>query len=71
MAPGSEPASGSVNPKHPTASPTASRGNHSRFMASEAYVKIGYMTRLDCTLTNALSPESAYSSSRQLSPYAL
>ena len=33
--PGSEPASGSVSPKHPIASPAAIRGSHSRFCSSE------------------------------------
>ena len=34
MPPGSEPKSGSVSPKQPTASPLASRGSHSCFCAS-------------------------------------
>ena len=35
--PGSEPWSGSVSPKHPTAAPVASGGSHFSFCASEPY----------------------------------
>ena len=35
MLPGSDPASGSVSPKQPTARPDASRGSHSSFCSGE------------------------------------
>ena len=50
MLPGSEPESGSVRPKQPTASPVARRGSHFCFCASVPYASMGYITKLDCTL---------------------
>lgn len=71
IAPGSLPASGSVSPKQPTASPDARRGSQASLTASDAHRWMGYITRLDCTLTKLRRPESTYSTSRLRRPYAV
>jgi len=65
---GSEPWSGSVRPKQPTASPVAILGSHSSFCSSDPYFQIGNMASDPCTETVLRSPESAASSSRQATP---
>ena len=70
MPPGSEPWSGSVRPKQPSASPVAILGSHSSFCSSEPYRQIGYMASEPCTETRLRRPVSAASSSRQATPYA-
>ena len=66
---GSDPASGSVSPKHPINFPEASFGRYSIFCSSEPNFQIGYMTRLPCTEAKLLTPESPLSSSWQIRPY--
>ncbi len=65
---GSEPASGSVSPKQPIASPAAIFGSHSCLCASLPNRQIAYIASEPCTETRERSPESAASSSRQASP---
>jgi hypothetical protein len=69
IAAGSDPASGSVNPKQPIASPVAIRGSHSSFCSSDPCFQIANIARLPWTDTSERTPESAASSSRQASPY--
>ncbi len=69
--PGSLPASDSVSPKHPIASPAAIRGSHSSFCASLPHRWIAYIASDPCTLTKLRMPESTASSSRQATPYAV
>jgi hypothetical protein len=66
--PGSEPASGSVRPKQPIASPLAIRGNHARFCSSEPQRQIANIASEPWTETKLRSPESPASSSRHVSP---
>ena len=68
MLAGSEPWSGSVRPKQPSASPVAILGSHSSFCSSEPYRQIGYMASEPCTETRLRRPVSAASSSRQATP---
>jgi hypothetical protein len=65
---GSDPASGSVNPKQPIASPAAIRGSHSCFCSSEPNFQIANIASDPCTETNERRPESPASSSWQTSP---
>ena len=65
---GSEPASGSVRPKQPMASPAAIRGSHSALCVCDPNFQIANMAREPCTDTSDRSPESAASSSRQARP---
>ena len=65
---GSEPASGSVRPKQPRASPAAIRGSHSVLCASDPNFQMANMASEPCTDTSERSPESAASSSRQARP---
>ena len=65
---GSEPASGSVRPKQPMASPAAIRGSHSRLCSSLPNRQIAYIAREPCTDTRDRRPESAASSSMQARP---
>ena len=69
IAPGSDPASGSVSPKQPTASPAAIRGSHSCFCSSEPNAWMAYIASDPCTDTSDRMPESTASSSRQARPY--
>ena len=69
--PGSLPASGSVRPKQPSASPAAIRGSHSSFCSSEPQRWIANIASEPCTDTKLRSPESTASSSRQAMPYAV
>src|SRR5439155_5732258 len=57
MDPGSDPESGSVNPKHPITSPAAIRGSHSCFCSSEPYFQMGNMASEPCTDTKLRNPE--------------
>ena len=66
--PGSDPASASVSPKHPSASPVAIRGSHCCLCSSEPQRWIANIASEPCTLTNERSPESTASSSRQARP---
>ncbi len=68
IAPGSDPASGSVSPKQPTSSPVASRGRYFCRCASLPNAWMGNMTRLDCTLAAERYPESTRSISRATRP---
>ena len=70
MLAGSEPAVGSVRPKHPIASPLAIRGSHSCFCSSDPKLEMALMASEPCTLTKVLKPESPASSSMQASPYS-
>ncbi len=69
--PGSDPASGSVSPKQPIASPVAIRGSHSSLWSSLPHRWSAYIASEPCTLTKLRSPESTASSSRQATPYAV
>ena len=68
---GSEPASGSVRPKHPIASPAAIFGSHSCFCSSEPKRQIANIASDPWTETNERRPESPASSSWHTSPYAV
>ncbi len=68
IAAGSDPASGSVRPKQPIASPAAIPGSHSCLCASDPHRQIANIASEPCTETSDRSPESAASSSRQASP---
>ncbi len=65
---GSEPASGSVSPKQPIASPAAIGGNQACLCSSDPKAQIAYMASEPCTETSDRMPESAASSSRQARP---
>src|ERR1700761_3989252 len=65
---GSEPASGSVNPKQPSSSPAAIPGSHCCFCCSEPNRQIANMASDPCTETIDRIPESAASSSVHASP---
>ena len=67
---GSLPASGSVRPKHPIASPVAIRGSHSCFCSSEPKVWIAVIASEPCTDTKVRRPESPASSSAAARPYS-
>src|SRR5262249_35068106 len=56
--PGLLPASGSVRPKQPIASPFASFGSQRFFCSSDPYSWIGYITSEPCTLAHERTPES-------------
>src|ERR1700677_5172549 len=68
---GSEPASGSVRPKQPSASPAAMRGSHCCFCSSEPQRQIAYIASDPCTDTSERRPLSPASSSRHARPYAV
>ena len=68
IAPGSDPASGSVSPKQPSASPAAMRGSHSSFCSSEPQRWIANIASDPWTDTRLRSPLSPASSSRHASP---
>src|SRR5215207_570832 len=70
MLAGSLPASGSVRPKQPIASPLAILGSHSFFCSSEPNLWMALIASEPCTLTKVLSPESPASSSMQARPYS-
>ena len=57
--PGSEPASGSVRPKQPIASPAAIRGSHSCFCSSEPQRQIANIASEPCTETRRADPRVA------------
>mmetsp|Transcript_22897 Transcript_22897/g.67365 ORF Transcript_22897/g.67365 Transcript_22897/m.67365 type:complete len:287 (+) Transcript_22897:203-1063(+) len=65
---GSEPWSGSVRPKQPTASPVARRGSHSAFCSSEPKSESGCITSEDCTDMADRYPLSTCSTARAPSP---
>ncbi len=56
MLAGSEPASGSVSPKQPMASPVAIRGSHSSFCASDPCFQMAYIASDPCTETSDRTP---------------
>ena len=66
--PGSEPASGSVRPKQPIASPACIGGSQRCFCSSEPHFQIENIASEPCTETALRTPESPASSSRQVSP---
>ncbi len=66
--PGSEPASGSVNPKQPIASPSCIGGSQRCFCSSLPQRQIEYIASDPCTETSERTPESPASSSRQVRP---
>ena len=68
IVPGSDPASGSVNPKQPMTSPVCIRGNHCSFCSSEPQRQIANIASDPCTETALRIPESPASSSRQVRP---
>ena len=68
---GSEPWSGSVRPKQPTAFPAPSNGSHRSFCGSLPKVWIGYITSAPCTEAKLRSPESPRSSSCITRPYEI
>src|SRR5918999_4308574 len=70
MLAGSEPAVGSVRPKHPMASPLAIGGHHPCFLASHPNLWMALMASEPCTLTKVLRPESPASSSMHDRPYS-
>ena len=70
IAPGSEPASGSVRPKHPIASPRCIAGSQRSFCSSEPQRQIAYIASDPCTDTALRTPASPASSSRHVRPYA-
>ena len=69
--PGSLPASDSVRPKQPIASPVASVGSQVSLCCSLPHRWIAYIASEPCTDTKLRSPESTASSSRQATPYAV
>ena len=71
MLAGSEPASGSVRPKQPIASPVAIRGSQVSFCSSEPCFQMANIASDPWTETSDRTPASAASSSRQASPYAV
>ena len=68
IAPGSEPASGSVRPKQPIALPSAIRGSHSCFCSSEPQRWIANIASEPCTETRLRTPLSPASSSMHAMP---
>jgi hypothetical protein len=66
--PGSEPASGSVNPKHPIASPSCIGGSHRCFCSSEPHRQIANIASDPWTDARLRTPESPASSSMHVSP---
>ena len=66
--PGSEPASGSVSPKQPIASPAAIRGSQSFFCSSLPHRQIANIASDPCTETSERRPLSPASSSMQARP---
>ena len=68
IAPGSDPASGSVSPKQPMISPLAIGGSHCCFCSSDPKAQIGYIASEPWTETKLRTPESPASSSRQANP---
>ena len=70
MLDGSEPAVGSVRPKHPIASPRAIRGSHSCFCSSDPCFEMADIASDPCTDTKVRMPESPASSSCMASPYS-
>ena len=68
IVPGSEPASGSVSPKQPIASPRCIAGSQRSFCSSEPQRQIAYIASEPCTETRLRTPLSPASSSRHASP---
>ena len=66
--PGSEPASGSVSPKQPIASPSCMEGSQRCFCSSEPQRRIANIASEPCTETRLRTPASPASSSMQVSP---
>ena len=70
IAPGSEPASGSVSPKQPIASPACIAGSQRCFCSSVPQRQIANIASEPCTDTRLRTPASPASSSMQVRPYA-
>ena len=68
IAPGSEPASGSVSPKQPIASPRCIAGSQRSFCSSEPQRQIANIASDPCTETTLRTPASPASSSMQVEP---
>ena len=68
IAPGSEPASGSVSPKQPIASPAAICGSHWSFCSSDPHRQIANIASDPWTETSERMPLSPASSSMQVNP---
>jgi hypothetical protein len=68
IAPGSEPASGSVSPKQPIVSPRCIGGSQRSFCSSEPQRQIANIASEPCTETALRTPESPASSSRHVRP---
>ena len=66
--PGSDPASGSVSPKQPIASPACIAGSQRSFCSSVPQRQIAYIASDPCTETALRTPASPASSSRQTMP---
>ena len=71
MDPGSEPASDSVNPKHPMDSPVAIEGSHSSHCSIEPHLRVASIANDPCTDTMLRTPLSPASSSKHARPYAV
>ena len=67
--PGSEPASGSVSPKQPIASPACIGGSQRCFCSSDPQRQIANIASDPCTETSERTPESPASSSMHVKPY--
>ncbi len=67
---GSDPASGSVRPKQPIASPACIGASQRSFCSSEPQRQIANIASDPCTDTRLRIPESPASSSMHASPYA-
>jgi hypothetical protein len=70
IAPGSDPAVGSVSPKQPMSSPAAMPGRYRFFCSSDPNLRIADIASDPCTDTKVRSPESPASSSRAAIPYS-
>ena len=68
IVPGSEPASGSVSPKQPIASPRCIAGSQRSFCSSDPNFQIGNIASEPWTETVLRTPASPASSSRQVRP---
>ena len=66
--PGSDPASGSVRPKQPMASPVCIGGSQRSFCSSDPNFQIGNIASEPCTDTALRTPASPASSSMHVSP---
>jgi hypothetical protein len=70
MEPGSEPASDSVRPKQPIASPACIAGSQRSFCSSDPQRQMANIASEPCTEQALRTPASPASSSRHVRPYA-